>query len=60
MTFSEAVVATIEKIATVQPYRKRQMRDQWLAADPDTMSNAKARRISDQILGTTCNAVRWL
>jgi isocitrate lyase len=49
MTFSEAVVATIEKIATVQPYRKRQMRDQWLAADP-------ARRISDQILGTT-NAV---
>jgi isocitrate lyase len=58
MTFSEAVVATIEKIATVQPYRKRQMRDQWLAADPDTMSNAKARRISDQILGTK-NAVRW-
>jgi isocitrate lyase len=52
MTFSEAVLATIEKL-NVPPYRKRQMRDQWMAADPDTMSNAKARRISDQILGKT-------
>jgi isocitrate lyase len=57
MTFSEAVLATIEQLPNVQPYRKRQMRDQWIAADPDTLSNAKARRISDQILGKP-NAVR--
>jgi isocitrate lyase len=60
MTFSEAVLAAIETSSEAAPYRKRQMRDNWLAADPDTLSNAQARRISDQILGKT-NAVRiWL
>lgn len=58
MTFSEAVLATIENLSSGVPaYRKRQMRDQWLAADPDTMSNAKARRTADQIIGKT-NSVR--
>jgi isocitrate lyase len=57
MTFSEAVLAAIDKLRNVAPHRKQQMKDRWLAADPDTLSNAKARRISDQILGQT-NAVR--
>ena len=56
MTFSEAVLAAIEK-SPEAPYRKRQMRDNWMAADPDTLSNAKARLVSDQILGKT-NSVR--
>lgn len=56
LTFSEAVLATIER-SSEQPYRQRQMRDRWMAADPDTLSNAQARRLADQILGRT-NAVR--
>ena len=56
MTFSEAALAAIDALTSVPTYRKRQMRDQWLAADPDTMSNAKARRLADQIIGKT-NAV---
>jgi len=57
MTFSEAVLQTIETSSSIPAYRKRQMREQWMAAEPDTLSNAQARRISDQILGQT-NAVR--
>jgi len=57
MTFSEAVLAAIEQQSGVPAYRKRQMRDQWLAADPDTLSNAEARRTADRILGRK-NAVR--
>jgi isocitrate lyase len=51
MTFSEAVLQTIEQSTSIPAYRKRQMRDQWLAAEPDTLSNASARRMADQILG---------
>jgi isocitrate lyase len=57
-TFSEAVLAAIEK-AAVPPYRKRQMRDHWMAAEPNAMSNAQARRTADKILGRK-NAVRFL
>ena len=56
MTFSEAVLAAID--ASSQPaHRRRQMRDQWMSADPDTLSNAQARRTADRILGRK-NAVR--
>ena len=50
MTFSEAVLSEIERSAA-PAYRKRQMKDQWMSSEPDTLSNAAARRISDQILG---------
>jgi len=50
MTFGEAVLAEIEK-ASVAGYRKRQMRNRWLASSPETLSNAKARKLADQILG---------
>ena len=50
MTFGEAVLAAIDQ-AQVPEYRKRQMRDQWMAADPDTLSNANARRIAENIFG---------
>ena len=59
MTFSEAVLQTIEQSTLIPAYRKRQMRDQWLAAEPDALSNAQARRMADQILGQK-HAVRGL
>jgi len=58
MTFGQAVLAQIEA-SSAQGYRKRQMRDKWLAADPNTMSNAHARRVSDEIFGKK-NAVSAL
>lgn len=59
MTFSEAVLAAIDASLARGggAQRQRQMRSQWMASQPDTLSNAQARRISDQILGRT-NAVR--
>ena len=51
MTFGEAVLDAIEKMPTAQAYQKRQMKEKWLAAKPNTLSNAKARQVSDQILG---------
>lgn len=56
MTFSEAVLATIEQ-SRENPRRKQDMKQQWMSSDPNTLSNADARRISDRILGRT-NAVR--
>jgi len=50
MTFSEAVLATIDRMS-VSTSQKESMRSQWMASDPDTLSNAAARRRADQILG---------
>jgi isocitrate lyase len=58
MTFGEAVLDQIER-SSAPAYRKRQMRDRWMAADPNTLSNAQARRVADEILGQK-NAVRTL
>lgn len=55
-TFAEAVEATIAA-STHSPAAQRRMRAQWASAQPDTLSNAKARRLADQILGQT-DAVR--
>ena len=50
MTFGDAVLAKIEGLS-VSSYDKRRMLNQWMAADPDTLSNAKARRVADSIFG---------
>jgi isocitrate lyase len=50
MTFGEAVMAAIGA-SSAPAYKKRQMRDRWLAADPNSLSNAAARRLSDEIMG---------
>jgi isocitrate lyase len=50
MTFGEAVLDAIER-SGAQPYQKRQMRDRWMAAEPNTLSNAKARQVADSIFG---------
>jgi isocitrate lyase len=50
LTFGEAVVAKIEGLR-INSQDKRRMVSQWMAADPDTLSNAKARRVADSIFG---------
>jgi isocitrate lyase len=50
MTFSEAVIDKIDR-SNVNLSQKRRMKNQWMAADPDTLSNTKARRVADSILG---------
>jgi Isocitrate lyase family len=57
MTFGEAVLNAIEKQNSVPAYRKRQMRDRWMASHPNALGNADARRLADDILGKT-DAVR--
>jgi isocitrate lyase len=51
MTFGEAVLSAIEQLSSVPAYRKRQMRDRWMASNPNALSNADARRLADDILG---------
>lgn len=51
MKFGEAVLAHIDAQTGVPEYQKSQMRSRWMAAEPDTLSNAEARRLSDEILG---------
>jgi isocitrate lyase len=50
MKFGDAVLAQIDALG-VADYQKSQMRSRWLASEPDTLSNAEARRLSDEILG---------
>jgi isocitrate lyase len=50
MTFGEAVLAQIDTL-NIPASRKIQMKSRWMSNDPDTLSNAKARRIADSIFG---------
>jgi isocitrate lyase len=57
MTFGEAVLATIQR-SSKPAYQKRQMEQRWMASNPNTLSNAQARRMADEILGQA-NAVNF-
>ena len=51
-TFSEAVEKKIQDLKGVIPERNRlRMLEMWKKSDPDTLSNANARRIADVIFG---------
>eukprot|EP00538_Stauroneis_constricta_P013114 CAMPEP_0119550496 /NCGR_PEP_ID=MMETSP1352-20130426/4000_1 /TAXON_ID=265584 /ORGANISM="Stauroneis constricta, Strain CCMP1120" /LENGTH=576 /DNA_ID=CAMNT_0007596369 /DNA_START=352 /DNA_END=2082 /DNA_ORIENTATION=+ len=50
MTFSEAVIAQI-KVLAVGHDDKHRMLNAWMAADPNSLSNAQARRLADSIFG---------
>ncbi len=50
MTFSEAVLLQVDSLG-VSPAQKQQMRDRWMASEPDALSNAAARKIADSIFG---------
>mmetsp|Transcript_18169 Transcript_18169/g.30123 ORF Transcript_18169/g.30123 Transcript_18169/m.30123 type:complete len:567 (-) Transcript_18169:106-1806(-) len=50
MTFGEAVLDKIDRL-NVNVNQKRRMTNQWMAADPNTLSNTKARRVAQSIFG---------
>jgi isocitrate lyase len=50
MTFGQAVLAKIDSLPL--PYsKKNDMKSRWMSSDPNTLSNAAARRIADSIFG---------
>mmetsp|Transcript_163 Transcript_163/g.362 ORF Transcript_163/g.362 Transcript_163/m.362 type:complete len:594 (-) Transcript_163:71-1852(-) len=50
MTFGEAVLNQIES-CTANLHQKENMKRRWMAANPDTLSNAAARKVADSIFG---------
>ena len=50
MTFGEAVLAKIDESGRSST-EKQTMRQQWLSSNPNTLSNANARRLADKIFG---------
>jgi isocitrate lyase len=55
-TFSEAVLSYIENSRQYTPSQKQSLKQRWMSYQPHTLSNAEARRRSDQLLGRT-NAI---
>mmetsp|Transcript_14353 Transcript_14353/g.24920 ORF Transcript_14353/g.24920 Transcript_14353/m.24920 type:complete len:593 (-) Transcript_14353:111-1889(-) len=51
MTFGEAVLAQVESLNGVSPMQKEQMRARWLSSEPNSLSNAQARKLADAIFG---------
>ena len=50
MTFSDAVLAKIKSM-NASEYKKQAMVQQWMASDPNTLSNAESKRVADSIFG---------
>mmetsp|Transcript_198 Transcript_198/g.271 ORF Transcript_198/g.271 Transcript_198/m.271 type:complete len:575 (-) Transcript_198:209-1933(-) len=50
MTFSDAVLSKIKSI-NVSEWKKQSMTQQWIASDPNSLSNAESRRVADSIFG---------
>ena len=50
MTFSEAVLAQIDQ-SEFPEEQKVEMKNRWMEANPDTLSNVAARRVADEIFG---------
>eukprot|EP00590_Aulacoseira_subarctica_P010244 CAMPEP_0172428578 /NCGR_PEP_ID=MMETSP1064-20121228/46943_1 /TAXON_ID=202472 /ORGANISM="Aulacoseira subarctica , Strain CCAP 1002/5" /LENGTH=544 /DNA_ID=CAMNT_0013173435 /DNA_START=154 /DNA_END=1785 /DNA_ORIENTATION=+ len=51
MTFGDAVLHKINSLPGVSSVVKEKMTRMWIAADPNTLSNAKARKVADNIFG---------
>jgi isocitrate lyase len=50
MKFGDAVISQIKKVYT-NTYDQRRMIEQWNSNAPNTLSNAQARRIADELFG---------
>lgn len=50
MTFSDAVLAKIKSL-NASEYKKTAMAQQWMASEPNTLSNAESRRLADSLFG---------
>ena len=51
MTFGDAVLKKIDSLLGASPAKKEQMRRMWTSAEPNTLSNSKARKVADKIFG---------
>lgn len=49
-TFGDAVLDKIQRL-NASSWKKETMRQQWLSHDPNSLSNAQARRVADSIFG---------
>jgi isocitrate lyase len=59
MSFGDAVLAKIHGL-NISENEKSRMIHQWMASDPYTLSNAKARRVADSIFGSkNCVYFDW-
>lgn len=60
MTYGDAVLAKIND-SNMSERKKRSMIQQWMASDPDTFNNAKARKVAERLFGQTnpVSARRW-
>jgi len=52
LTFGDAVLAKI-KNSNASEWQKKSMIQQWMSNDPDTLSNAMAKRAADKLFGQT-------
>lgn len=59
MTFGQAVLAKIESLP-VPHSKKNEMRARWNACEPNSLSNAAARRCADSIFGEKKSVSVWL
>jgi len=50
-TFSEAVLERIQNLPNVSDWKRQSMREKWFRGEPDTLSNASARRLADSLFG---------
>jgi len=50
-TFSDAVLEKIKNLQTISEEKRRLIRKKWFACDPNTLSNANARRRADSLFG---------
>ena len=51
MTFGDAVLNKIDGMQHLSSQQKQTMKNKWNASCPNTLSNAKARRLADEIFG---------
>jgi len=52
MTYGDAVLAKIND-SNMSERKKRSVIQQWMASDPDTLNNAKARKVAERLFGQT-------
>lgn len=48
-TFSDAVLEKIQNLPTISEEKRRLLRKKWFACEPNTLSNANARRLADSL-----------
>ena len=58
MTFSDAVLERIKNLQNLSEWERQSMKEKWFTDEPNTLSNASARRLADSLFGQK-NSVRF-